>query len=194
MKPSVYVEPGREEGVTRSPPRASHPGPGATTVRRMVRRLFLFVVLALLPACKATRAEFGFGLGLGADVHLSGALHTGLLASRGIGTYGPVYGKSAGGRLDYTAVTLGLFHYEYTGFKRAFYEHSNLGVAPPLTTGLLSRTVRAHPWAFELTIAPVFCLLRVGFDPMLLFEPDPVPRPIPDERVEQKVVKAADRR
>lgn len=183
--------------MTRPRPRPSQSGPGATTIRAMViramvRRALLLLALALLPACKATRAEAGFGLGLGVDVHLSGVLHTGLLASRGIGTYGPVYGKSEG-RTDYLALTFGLYHYEQSGFKRTFYEHSNLGVAPPLTKGLLSRDVRSHPWAFELTIAPVFCLLRIGFDPTLLFEPDPVPRPVPDERVEEEVRSAARR-
>lgn len=134
----------------------------------------LLVIGLASPGCSAFRAEFGVGPGLGADVHMSGLVHTGALAAMNI-TGGTTYGEQSGG-LGAT-LTVPAFHYELIFLGGPCggtqYQHSSLGLLPPLTGGVSGTEVRSRPWAFELALGLGLVMIRIGVDPSVLFDPDP---------------------
>ena len=129
----------------------------------------------LLSSC---RIEVGLGPGIGAEVHLSGLVHTGAMAAGGFGN-GTIYGREPG--LFFGVVTVPGFHVQDSGFKRTYLHHTNLGLLPPLTAGVTGgREINAHPWAFEVGIALLFITIRLGVDPIGALI-DELTRPEPPE-------------
>lgn len=130
------------------------------------RSLLLATCLALLPGCQAAIYELRFGPQLGADLQLSGLLHTGAFGGAMITLAGSGYHHDEGA-FAIGEVTLGLFHYR----ERASFpgqEHGCLGLLPPLLCGFFGRELNAHPWAFELGLGLGLIGFRLGLDPAVL--------------------------
>lgn len=141
---------------------------------RGLARAALLLVLALGSGCSSFAVSGGLGLGVGAEVRLSGLLHTGLLAYMGF-EGGSVYGERP--RLFNAFLCAGVFHFEESAFKGAAWRHTCFGLLP----GLISEGKNHHPWAFEVSVALLFCHLRVGWDPTVPWRsnPDEDPEPSP---------------
>lgn len=142
----------------------------------MLRGVLLLSLLAT--GCSAFRVEAGLGPGVGADVHLSGLIHAGVLGGLHLMT-GMVYGE----RVDAVSAVLTFppFHFQVVGEPGHgfdfYYKHSNFTLLPPLTQGILMGEVRSRPWAFEVTVGLVLVMFRIGVDPIgACLEPDPDPR------------------
>jgi hypothetical protein len=136
------------------------------------------VALLFLSGCSANalRCNVGVGIGLGADVQVSGLLHGGLLAGA-FAEGGPYYGEDAG-RLD-GSVTLGLFHFMDRGFKHSKNHHMCFGLLPGISGPLWDLDRDAHPWAFELGVALLLVEFRIGYDPTVPFPTSPDERTLP---------------
>lgn len=161
-----------------------------------LRSITLALLLALSGCRNLLRVEAGIGPGIGADVHVSGLVHTGLLATAVLGG-GTVYGRTGG--LGSGAVTIPFFHAQTAFLSEARYHHTNLGLLPPLTAGVTGTgELNAHPWAFEVTLALVLVTIRLGLDPIgALIEgepPAPLPRPPPLPPSERELDRDADPR
>lgn len=152
----------------------------------MRARAVLAAVLLSLGGCRLFRCEVMFGPVIGADVHASGLVHTGLLLGAG-GGGGMVYGRKA--LFLVSVLTIPFFHEQCCSMfdlNHQSYYHSNLGLLPPLTAGVDGVEENwAHPWAFEVTVAIGFGL-RLGFDPIgalieELERPEPVGPPLQPE-------------
>lgn len=147
-------------------------------------RLSLIALSLALTGCSAFRVEAGVGPTLGADVHLSGLIHTGVLGGLHIMT-GSIYGKHC--EAIGVVLTIPGFHAEWVGEVGhgggSIYDHSSLGFLPPLTQGILyglRKDRRARPWAFEVTVGLVFFAFRIGVDPIgALLEPEPASPTLP---------------
>ena len=142
----------------------------------MRARALLAALLLSLGGCRLFRAEVGLGLGLGAEVHLSGLVHTGALATAYAGLGVLYHRPSAGlpfGFVGLSSVTLPFFHWSGLSLPigpayRTLTVHSNLGLLPPLTAGVAGeKRGRWRPvWAFEVSVAALFVTVRLGFDPI----------------------------
>lgn len=141
-----------------------------------MRRPILLALLLVLSGCRLFRAEVGVGLGIGADVHVSGLVHAGLLATSCV-SVGNVYGK-AESRMP-AVLTVPLFHGETGLMNDRRFQHTNFMFLPPLTAGATGfEEGRTHPWALEVTVACLVLTVRLGLDPIgavidALSDPEP---------------------
>lgn len=135
----------------------------------------MLLTLTSVSGCRMFRAEAGLGPGLGADIHLSGLVHVGALATVFAGA-GYVYGHPVGWAGG--AITVPGFHWSAWVMPigsggSSLYEHSNLSLLPPLTAGITGHERLSRPWAFEIAVAGGVLFLRLGIDPTALAEEDP---------------------
>lgn len=151
-----------------------------------MRRLVPTAVLALLAVsasgCAGFRAQFGGGVGIGADLKLPGLCHTGLAA----GEYMNIGIRYDEPELSHDAhVTALVWHWEgrqsrRPGDKHRYFlgEHACFGWVPPVTTYLDKDDLAI--WDFEIGVDLLVIDVRLGFNPVRLVRP---PRRHPDEAV-----------
>jgi len=141
------------------------------------RSCALLLIAGSLSGCSAFAISGGVGIGVGADLRVSGLLHTGAIAWFGF-EGGSVYGRSPS--LFNLLAALAFPHFEDSSFKGTAFEHRCLGLLP----GLLSEGEHHHPWAFEVNVAAVFFHLKLGWDPAAalgLYDPSEAPSPVAEE-------------
>lgn len=134
--------------------------------------LFAPLLLAgLTPGCHATRLELGRGIGIGAEVQLSGLVRGGALASLTDREDAHSYGELESIARYGVGVVAGPFFWRtdrcMSGSLPARTE-LGLGLLHGLTHRWIDANRRAHPWAFDLSLALVFFHVRVAFDPLEL--------------------------
>lgn len=137
-----------------------------------------FVFLALASSgCSAFRAQFGGGIGLGADIKIPGLVHTGLDA----GQYMNVGLRYDEPELCHDAsATLVAWHWEGRQSKRPeegrklIAEHQCWAGLPPLTTGIDRDGLSV--WDFEIGVMFLVLDIRLGFNPLRWNNPDRRPR------------------
>ncbi|MBI3725282.1 hypothetical protein HY251_15225 [bacterium] len=133
------------------------------------------------------RAQFGGGIGIGADIKIPGLIHTGLSA----GQYMNVGIRYDDPELSHDAsATLVAWHWEGRESRRPegpkehtlplgrgrtlLGEHSCWAVLPPLTT--TNDKDGLSVWDFEIGIMLLVLDFRIGFNPLRLDRPDKRPR------------------
>ncbi len=157
-------------------------------MRRSVAILALRIVflgaLASTSGCAGFRAQFGGGIGIGADIKLPGLCHTGLSA----GQYMNVGLRYDTPELSHDAeVTALAWHWEGRqsrrrgpksdgGGRHFLGEHACFGWIPPATTYLDKDDLAI--WDFEIGLNLLVIDFRLGFNPVRLIRP-PRPRPEP---------------
>jgi hypothetical protein len=136
-------------------------------MRRLSTTLLLLGVALVSNGCSMFRAQFGGGIGIGADVKLPGLLHTGLSA----GQYMNVGIRYDTPELSHDAsATLVAWHWEGRQNRRReqgrkyIPEHSCWAVLPPLTK-MIDRD-QLSVWDFEIGLDLLVLDLRVGFNPL----------------------------
>jgi hypothetical protein len=143
------------------------------TTRIMSRPLAALVLLLCVSSsgCRAVRSNLGVGPGLGVEVQLSGLVRVGALALYGI-SGGQTYGQPQG--LEDVALTLGPVFYRRSQLD-AERRELGFGLLHGVTHRWIEGNRRAHPWAFDMTVALLFVHWRVGFDPLELSGSDSFP-------------------
>jgi hypothetical protein len=166
-------------------------------VNHRARITLLVAFLASTSGCAGFRAQFGGGIGIGADIKIPGFCHTGLSA----GEYMNVGVRYDEPELSHDAeITAVAWHWEgrqsrRRGEGRKFIgEHACFGWIPPLTTYLDKDDLAI--WDFEIGVNLLVIDIRLGFNPVRLVRPPrrnpgddavpapppPPPRPRPVER------------
>ncbi|HZU95985.1 MAG TPA: hypothetical protein VFF73_04695 [Planctomycetota bacterium] len=148
-------------------------------MRRWCGALLLGVALVSTSGCAGFRAQFGGGIGLGADVKLPGLWHMGLSA----GQYMNVGIRYDEPELSHDAeINAMVWHWEgrqsrHRGTPRHFVcEHACWGVLPPVTTTCNKDDLAI--WDFEIGLNLLVIDLRLGFNPVRLVRP---PKHQPEE-------------
>jgi hypothetical protein len=143
------------------------------------RALPLLAALALTSGCAGFRAQFGGGIGIGADVKLPGLWHMGLSA----GQYMNVGIRYDEPELSHDAeVNAMIWHWEGRQSRRRgegrhfICEHACWGVIPPYTTYVDHDDLAV--WDLEVGVNLLVLDVRLGFNPMRLIRP---PKRPPDE-------------
>ena len=132
-------------------------------MRSLLRAACVVVGLLQLQGCSACRAQIGLGMGLGADVQVSGLAHGGLNIGR-FEEYGPNYGRGAATDAVYGVV--GIYHDYATNKDCPEGMHCCYGILPCVTAlHAESNASAANPWAFEVGVSLLLWEIRLGFNP-----------------------------
>jgi hypothetical protein len=130
------------------------------------------LVLGTMSGCAGFRAQFGGGIGLGADFKIPGFCHTGLSA----GEYMNIGIRYDDPELSHDAeVTAVAWHWEgrqsrRRGEGRKFIcEHACFGWIPPYTTYVDKDELAI--WDFEIGVNLLVLDMRLGFNPARLVHP-----------------------
>jgi len=165
-------------------------------LRRSLPALAFLLLAFSTSGCSMFRAQFGGGIGLGADIKIPGLLHTGLSA----GQYMNIGIRYDDPELSHDAsATLVAWHWEGRESRRPegpkeqqlplgrgrtlLGEHACWGGLPPLTT--YNDRDGLSVWDFEIGVMLLVLDFRIGFNPLRLDRPDKRPRhpaPPPPER------------
>lgn len=151
--------------------------------RRFARGGFALALGALAFAtsgCSAFRAQFGGGIGVGADIKIPGLIHAGLDA----GQYMNIGLRYDEPELSHDAsACLVAWHWEGRESRRPeegrklLSEHQCWAVLPPLTTQIDRDGLSV--WDFEVGVMLLVIDLRIGFNPLRWDNPDKRPRERP---------------
>ena len=120
-----------------------------------------------LGGCRAFRAEIGYGVGIGADVHLPAALHLGSVISGGSFKYlGHNYDKGwrVGKKWEETAFLI-FNHFAETPRHRCY-------IFAPLLMDHLEDRRPDHSQVLEARLFLLFLGIRLGFNPWKLPAPE----------------------
>jgi hypothetical protein len=152
--------------------------PHAKTIARTIG---LLALLASASGCAGFRAQFGGGIGIGADIKIPGFCHTGLSA----GEYMNVGIRYDEPELSHDAEVVAIaWHWEgrqsrRRGEGRRFVgEHACFGWIPPVTTYLDKDDLAI--WDLEIGLNLLVIDLRLGFNPVRLVRP---PHPSPADQM-----------
>lgn len=149
-------------------------------MRRAASILVLLSALATTSGCAGFRAQFGGGIGLGADIKLPGFCHTGLSA----GQYMNVGLRYDNPELSHDAeITAIAWHWEGRQSRRRgegrhfLVDHACWGWIPPVTSYETKDDLAI--WDFELGVNLLVIDVRLGFNPVRLVRPPKVAPPPP---------------
>ncbi len=141
-------------------------------MRSSVSLALVLLVVGTTSGCAGFRAQFGGGIGLGADIKIPGFCHTGLSA----GEYMNIGIRYDDPELSHDAeVTAVAWHWEgrqsrRRGEGRKFIcEHACFGWIPPYTTYVDKDDLAI--WDLEIGVNLLVLDMRLGFNPARLFHP-----------------------
>ena len=141
-------------------------------MRRPASLLGLLFLLVATSGCAGFRAQFGGGIGIGADIKLPGLCHTGLSA----GQYMNIGIRYDEPELSHDAeINAFIWHWEGRQSRRRgegrhfLCEHACFAWIPPATTYVDKDDLAV--WDFEIGVNLLVIDVRLGFNPVRLIRP-----------------------